>query len=209
MTNSNIVKLSVGLVGAALVTVVGGQAAEAVTINFAGGDPANGSVGFSDYTTSGLSTAGTQSVVQSANGLGVLGGGLDSPQIDGLGPDETLRLSFTNKVTLTSIGFARVFDAFLPFVGRVNDEFQLFVDGVSVFSGDIPGGNFLDTATGTLGPISFTGKQFDFTVTDNTDAYFLASVEVVPEPLTILGSLSAVGIGTALKKRQAKRNLKG
>jgi len=205
--------------GATVVTLAGGQAAVAVSINFGGSNLTTSSisdtVGGIGYTATGFSSNGNdRNVVRRSSGLGVqFSGGLSSlenPQIDGLGFDETLRLNFNQIVTLTSASFSGVGDFTLPLVGRINDEVRLIVDGVLFSSADIPGGNFLGTDQGTFTSLNITGKVFDFTVTDNNDSYFLSSIEVepVPEPFTILGSLSALGAGTLMKKQHDKRQNK-
>jgi hypothetical protein len=128
----------------------------------------------------------------------------DSLQTDGLGADETLQLSFNKQISLVSATFSRV---------GFNDDFRLLVNGNQLVSADIPGGNILDSGTGTFNFTSFarpnrTGSVLGFTVADNNDDYFLSSIEVepVPEPLTILGSLSALGMGAVLKKKQQKKS---
>ena len=198
-----------------LLRCAGGQEAEAVTINFGGSNltapSISDEVGGINYTATGFSTNGNdRNVVRRSGGLGVQSSGflgsLENPQIDGAGFDETLRLAFNQIVTLTSASFSGVGDFTFPFIGRSNDEVRLIVDGVLFGSADIPGGNLFDTDQGTFTGLSITGQVFDFTVTDGNDDYFLSSVEVepIPEPLTILGSLSALGMGALLKKRQKK-----
>ncbi len=190
---------------ATVVSLVGGQAAEAVTFNFQGGPKTEGSIFFSEQGIGVTATAnGNGQVAQRANGLGVKGGRLDSPQLDGLGKDETLELTFDQQIILTSATFSRV---------GFNDEFKLFVDGDKLVAADIPGGNLFDKGSGTFDFTYFakpdrTGSVLGFTVTDFNDDYFLSSIEVeeVPEPLTILGSLSALGMGVLLKKQQKKIN---
>ncbi|MEB3280964.1 MAG: PEP-CTERM sorting domain-containing protein [Lyngbya sp.] len=213
MTTVNFLKKALmAATGATVVSFVGGQAAEAVTFNFAGSNltapSISDTVGGISYTATGFSTNGNdRNVVRRSDGLGVqfsgFLGSLEDPQIDGLGADETLQLAFNKQIRLISATFSRV---------GFNDDFRLLVDGDELVSADIPGGNFLDFGTGTFDFTSFalpdrTGSVLGFTVADNNDDYFLRSIEVepVPEPLTILGSLSALGMGAALKKKQQKK----
>ncbi|MEL7034482.1 MAG: PEP-CTERM sorting domain-containing protein [Cyanobacteria bacterium J06592_8] len=220
MASLTFVKKVLMAASATVMTLVSGQAAQAITFDFGGLD-GDFSLSFSeegvDVTATGFTPDGIRSVVQTPNGLGVFGGvenvGLPFPvpdafQTDGLGPDETLELAFSQQISLVSATFGRV---------GFNDEFRLLVDGDELVSADIPGGNanVLSTDTGTFDFTIFeqperTGSVLGFTVTDFNDSYFLRSIEVepvaepVPEPLTILGSLSALGMGTVLKKRQKK-----
>ncbi|EAW38843.1 PEP-CTERM sorting domain-containing protein [Lyngbya sp. PCC 8106] len=201
MTTVNFLKKALmAATGATVVTLAGGQAAEAVTFNFGGFDLDN-SLSFSeggiDLTATGFATNGNRQVSRGPNGLGVFGGFGDSFQVDGLGFNETLQLEFNKQISLVSATFSRV---------GFNDDFRLLVDGNQLVSADIPG-------TGTFDFTSFaladrTGSVLGFTVADNNDDYFLRSIEVepVPEPLTILGSLSALGMGAALKKKQQKKS---
>ena len=208
MITANFVKKALmAATGATVVTFVGGQAAEAVTFNFAGLDLApslNFSQGGINVTATGAATNGSRLVSQVPVGLGVFGGLGDSLQTDGLGADETLQLAFNKQIRLISASFSRV---------GFNDDFRLLVDGDELVSADIPGGNILDLGTGTFDFTSFalpdrTGSVLGFTVAGDNDDYFLSAIEVepVPEPLTILGSLSALGMGAALKKKQQKKS---
>ncbi|MDY7020119.1 MAG: PEP-CTERM sorting domain-containing protein [Cyanobacteriota bacterium] len=215
MASLTFVKKVLMAASATVMTLVSGQAAQAITFEFGGFD-LDSSLSFSeegvDVTATGFTPNGVRFVSQTPNGLGVFGvaenvGGIivpDAFQTDGLGPDETLELAFSQQISLVSATFGRV---------GSNDEFRLLVDGDELVSADIPGGNanFLSTDTGTFDFTIFevderTGSVLGFTVTDANDSYFLSSIEVepVPEPLTILGSLSALGMGTVLKKRQKK-----
>lgn len=212
MTTANFLKKALmAATGATIVTLAGGQEAEAVVFNFGGSNltapSISDAVGGINYTATGFSTnpfnPNDRNVVRRSDGLGVqfsgFLGSLENPQIDGAGFDETLRLAFNQIVTLTSASFSGV---------GFFDEVRLIVDGVLFSSADIPGGNLFDTDQGTFTGLSITGQVFDFTVTDGNDDYFLSSVEVepIPEPLTILGSLSALGMGAALKKKQQKKS---
>ena len=128
-------------------------------------------------------------------GLGVTRGYYDSTQLDGKGLDETLRLSFRHAVRVVSATFSAV--------GR-NDDATVTIDGAQIFSGDIPsyfGGigkiNFANTATGSL---------LDFSVVGKNDDYYLKSVDVekVPEPMTILGTGLALGVGAVLERKRSR-----
>ena len=204
--------------GATVVTLAGGQAAEAVVFNLGGSNLTTSSISDTvagiSYTATGFSTnplnPNDRNVVRRSNGLGVqfsgFFGSLENPQIDGSGFNETLQLAFNKQISLISATFSRVGN---------NDDFRLLVNGNQLVSADIPGGNILDLGNGTFDFTSFaradrTGSVLGFTVAGNNDDYFLRSIEVepVPEPLTILGSLSALGAGTLMKKQHDKRQNK-
>ena len=149
-------------------------------------------------TTGLLDGGGSRNVYRSILGAGVTNQVIfdfEDNQIDGLGIDETLVLEFDRTVDLKSITFARV---------GINDEFTLTVDGDGGFSADIPGGNFLDLdiSTFVLNP-SRIGINFGIGVTDRNDDFLVKYVEVeaIPEPLTILGTLTALGFGGLFKKK--------
>lgn len=144
-------------------------------------------------------------VAQRNRGLGVKSddflGPLDSPQIDGFGPNETLLLTFSPDVSLVAATFSNV---------QRNDEFSLFVDGDLLVSEDIPNNNTFNFTS--LAPNN-EGSQFGFSVTDFNDDYFLKSVKVkaieepvsTPEPASLLGLLAvgAFGANSAVKRKKA------
>lgn len=173
------------------------------TYTFSGG-PAN------PYVFSGPAplinvTANTGNVVQGSDGLGIWQGGLDSFQVDGLGANEILSLTFNQTVRVVSATFRRV-GTDLVGLGLLNDDFRLLVDGVSVLTADIPGGNILDTGTGTFNfsPSIAQGSVLGFGTVDFSDDYFLSSVtvETIPTP-ALLPGLLAMG-AAALRKRKSE-----
>ncbi|MEL7039055.1 MAG: PEP-CTERM sorting domain-containing protein [Cyanobacteria bacterium J06592_8] len=197
--------------GAAVVSFTGGQAAQAITFDFTG--PRDTFPSISD-TVDGISLTGigfgpgrTNNVTQNRQGIGVDGG--RNNQIDGGRRNENdnfdvLQLTFDQRVTLTSAIFGQV-----NLGNDTNDGFQLLVDGTELTtenplaaSGQVP----FDFTSFDLA--ARTGKVFEFTVPNSNDGYRLASltVEPVPEPLTILGSLSALGMGAVLKKKQQNKS---
>ncbi|WP_279327059.1 PEP-CTERM sorting domain-containing protein [Crocosphaera subtropica] len=164
---------------------------------------------FFSYTKDGIGLT-TTGILDNGNGRNVyrslLGSGVtkevlfdgDDNQIDGVGPDETLVLTFNQVVNLVSVTFSRVGD---------NDDFKLFVDGNQFIAADIPGGNFLDLdISNFIFNPSPTGTKFGFTVIDKKDDYLVKYVEVnaVPEPLTILGAGTAIAFGTSFKRKLGK-----
>ncbi|MDY7020278.1 MAG: PEP-CTERM sorting domain-containing protein [Cyanobacteriota bacterium] len=195
--------------GAAVVSFAGGQAAQAVTFNLGGSNTSSSSISDTvdgiTYSATGFGPDGDRNVVRRSNGLAVTTGGGERNQIDGRNendntPDfETLKFTFDQVVTLTSASFSNV---------QNNDGFRLLVDGIDLTS--------LNSGLNQNNPFDFTGfdiadrtgKMFEFTVAQPNDDYRLASltVEPVPEPLTILGSLSALGMGAVLKKKQQNKS---
>jgi hypothetical protein len=148
-----------------------------------------------DLTATGITSNGSREIVQNFYGLGVKGGFLDSYQVDGLGLNETLLLSFHRTVSLISATFSAV---------DGNDEFRLFVDGDLLVSADIPNNNIFNFTS--FAPDN-KGSQFGFSVTDFNDDYYLKNIEVeaVPEPASILGllALGAFGASSTLKRKKA------
>ncbi|MDV3351972.1 PTPA-CTERM sorting domain-containing protein [Leptothoe sp. LEGE 181152] len=198
-------QLLTGALAAATLTVtsvIQADPAQALSFNFAGPfevNPSISSQGGIDVTASATATSGPERVVvQTSAGLGVrLPRSLDSFQIDGLGPDETLNLHFSERVNLLSATFGRV---------GFGDEFRLLVDGTRFIDANIPGGNRSDTDFGffSFSP-SPTGSLFGFTVTDKKDDYYLKAVHVtpVPAPAAVLPGLFGMGMAAFRKKRQA------
>lgn len=154
-----------------------------------------------DVTATAAAPGPSRVVVQSGVGLGVrLPSSGDNFQIDGLGPDETLNLEFSEQVNLVSATFSRV---------GFFDEFRLLVDGTQFVQANILGGNLSDTDIGIFNfSPSPTGSLFGFTVTDWNDDYFLRAVEVtpVPTPAAVLPGLFGMGMAAFRKKNQHQEN---
>lgn len=193
--------LVVGLTGMTQI-----QAKAATTIFFGGFLDRDDSFTYTDaedtvsVTVTGSAGNNSRDVVRGPLGIGVWNGSLlDDPEVDGVGPDETLILEVDPAVSLIAATFARV--------GR-GDEVKIILDGDDFFSGNIPGGNRRDTDIGTVrisnAPFA---TQIEFTVTDRNDDYLLKKikVDVVPEPLTILGAGTALGFGGFFKKKLASK----
>lgn len=150
-----------------------------------------------------LANGGNRNVYRSTLGLGVTINALplENNQIDGVGVNEILNLTFNQSVNLISATFAKV---------GTNDSFKLLVDGNQFIAADIPGGsnNILDwdISNFRFNPAP-TGIVFGFTVNDNNDDYFLKYVEVeaVPEPITMGGLALGAGFGAFLKTRYSKK----
>lgn len=201
-------QLLTGVLAAGTLTVTAVlQAAPAQALVFDFGDSFDIEPSFSfsqgsiDVTATGAVASGSpRFVAQTGFGLGVRSQRRDSNQIDGLGPDETLNLEFSEQVSLVSATFSRV--GFL-------DEFRLLVDGTQFIAADIPNSDplaslfDLDVGIFNFSP-SPTGSLFGFTVTDRNDDYFLRAVEVtpVPTPAAVLPGLFGMGFAALRKKRQ-------
>jgi len=81
-----------------------------------------------------------------------------------------------------------------------NDSVRILVDGIPIFTGDIPGGNIFDTATGTVDLTALpesvrTGTVFRVETTDGNDGFFVSGLNVtaIPEPV----SLAVFGLALA------------
>lgn len=215
MNLKHIVGIS-ALATAATITTVGSLPAEAATVfNFTNSPAiAQSSITFGpisgiSVTATGASNAAPADVFSGSDGLGVVAPGTilgislpDRPQVDGLVNTETLKLAFNQTVRLLSATFARVTAG----GSLTNDDFKLTVNGVPAFSGDIPGGSnfFTDNGTGTATFGSLIGSNFDFSVLNFSDDYFVKSltVEAVPTPALLPG---VIGFGlAALRKRKAQ-----
>ncbi|WP_017324461.1 PEP-CTERM sorting domain-containing protein [Synechococcus sp. PCC 7336] len=140
------------------------------------------------------------------NGLGIDNGdapnsGVGDSVIDGPDSDnagEFLVLDFEQAVRLTSATF---FTGSNPLgTGAQNDNFTLFVDGVlSVDQFLLAPAN---TPTVTFG---LSGQQFIFTATGANDNFQLSELVVVPipEPITLLGTAIAGGLGWAYRRKHS------
>ncbi|MEL7034483.1 MAG: PEP-CTERM sorting domain-containing protein [Cyanobacteria bacterium J06592_8] len=110
-------------------------------------------------------------------------------------------------------------DNFLDFgtltIDGVTDQLTFDLDAITVdrFRTPLPGGSESVVLASLLtGEFEFNGQTVDAvggltaSLTGQSDTYqfTLQVAEPVPEPLTILGSLSALGMGAFLKKQQKK-----
>lgn len=192
------------------VTTAPAQAAT-FTYSFSGGPTLPAPYTFSGSAPLTSVTANSGTVVRGADGLGIYQGLsdiLDSTQVDGLGVNEILNLTFNQTVKIVSATFRRVGNgsgiSSVLFGG--NDDFRLLVNGVQVLTADIPGGNSSDTDTGTYTFSSSiaTGSILGFGAINGSDDYFLSNitVETIPTP-ALLPGLLALGAGV-LRKRKSE-----
>lgn len=204
---------------AAIAIGLSAGSAQAITFSFPSGGLVGNAPGVSsiNFSQGGIGLTATavdennasRNVIQNNQGLGVYTSGADSVQVDANGLDETLRLTFDQTVKIISATFSRVGSA-APIVGG-NDFYTLFSDaGAIATSQDIPGGNVLDTDTGTVNFAAFlntTGTVFSFTVPGgsglNTSDYQLNSVDVeaIPTP-ALLPGLLGFGFSLVRKRKQ-------
>ena len=156
-------------------------------------------------------------------GLGVRSGKSDNTkQLDASGPNEFLRFTFSQKVTLLSTIFESA---------RKGDEFDLGIDGVDLAINktfgtdrlrDFPGAGFAgrtDRKVDFSGGVDFNGDRtnalfpakglvFDFYTDDRRDSYKIREITVaqdIPEPTSLLGLLavSAIVGNSAFKRKKA------
>ena len=203
--------LGIAFMAAPAAIVVGlADPAEAATLapsikfNFASGVTRTSYGSSFNYSKDGLNvtaSSGQGLVTKTSWGLGVRSRLIDSNQLDGFGPDETLNLAFNKAVQLVSAKFT--------FVDR-NDDVAVRVDGTEIFNGSL----FRNQK------VTFTdngGQLFSFGATDWNDNYYLKKVEVfkyadgtdVPEPLTIFGTIAALGASVALKRKHTHSSEEG
>ncbi|MGI9288873.1 MAG: PEP-CTERM sorting domain-containing protein [Pseudomonadales bacterium] len=187
------------IIGAILTLAATSASALPITFDFSGSG--HRLLGYSQtFSQSGLGVKATAlgggRLSQTHSGLGVGGTHfLDSKQLDGFGPDESVLFRFSRSVRL--LGFT------LTRVGYFDDA-TLTVDDVPQLSGNIPGGNIWDSDTASI-KAGLNGTDFQFGVTDWNDDYFIKSLTVhateVPEPGTIaLFAVGLVGLGIARKR---------
>lgn len=156
-----------------------------INFDFSGDRQVAGSIAFEDdisvTTTAQSYWFGTwydSLVTQSESGLGVKSGLLDSGQIDGLGADERLILTFSEDVIINKAWFT---------MAGWNDEFRLSVDGSLLIEADIPGNGQFDF-TGLYSE-DRAGNIFTFSVTDWNDDYKVMGIEIESEPVPIPGAV--------------------
>lgn len=106
--------------------------------------------------------------------------------------EEAVELVFPSTKTITNVTFGAL---------GVNRDFEVSVDGAAPTTFSIPGDNATETVAFNL-----TGSSFLFSPLDNNDLFRIRSVDVVPEPLTILGTGLAIASMPVLKKTHKKTN---
>lgn len=187
------------VVAAAALTFVP-STASAIVVDFTATGPDQTVIDFGDFTVSASSTGfvnfGPTVVNQTANGLGVDAGFIDSQgsQVDGTGGTETLTFVFDSPVTLTTIDFS----AFNAIGGFFNapDTYNLSFDGGAATNlNDDPW-----IGSQTLNSFALTATGFaDWTVSSiSYDA-----ISVVPLPaggLLFLSGLAGLGLARRLKR---------
>lgn len=144
-----------------------------------------------------------RNVFQNKKGLGVtidVKGDSDINEVDGNGVAETLILTFSERVKLSSAVFSRV---------QRNDQFQLFVDDNLVLNGTQ--NNFDISGRGHGRRVDFSsmivGRKFGFFAQQANDDFLLSSVDVtsVPVPGAVLPGL--VGLGTAVVRKKRTKEV--
>jgi hypothetical protein len=151
-----------------------------------------------DFTVTAAAFSGGSAsyLSRSVFGLGVSSWLLDNPQIDGIGRNDTLVLTFPADVILKSASFTLM---------GLNDDFRLLNgSGVSLLTADIPDDGYFDFTT-ILPESARTGSVFGFTVAGWNDDYMLAGIEVtqipVPPAIVLLcsGLMGLIGIRRRFK----------
>lgn len=188
-------------------------ATQDITFDFRGYGGLAHSFSFED-SASGLSVEATagpngSKVNQGIWGLGVRNSRRDSQgsQIDSFGTNESLFLTFSHDVSINSIFFGEV---------DRNDDATVTLDGERIF-GNARIDHVIDGADGLN--TSFAGNVLAFHVGDrqvcdyhrcfvvqDRDDFTVKGVNVtkaVPEPLTVIGSIVALGLGSRLRRKSA------
>lgn len=187
----------------ALGVIAQADPAEAITFDFDGSTGTSFTEGGLGVVATADATLGTPVVTNSSDGLGIRSSRFDTTpfQIDSIGPDESLNLTFDKLVKPLFATLKRV---------SVADDASVTLQSVTldlteIFSGDIPGGGFFNGFEGTIAFNNSTtpfGQVLTFGTNDGFDSYTLSSleVEVIPTPALLPGLL---GMGAAaLRKRK-------
>lgn len=208
MTRTKRLTISLAVVLCVWISATGSEAFGATVINLTGSLDVGTSF---DFTADGLTVTATgedengnaRYVVRSLWGLGVYRGGLESPLIDGVGPDETLWLAFDQLVSLEKACFT--------FVDYRGDEARLVDhDGNTIIdvmlSPGVLGTRQIDFSSIIADPNALVGTVFGFRPTDCDDDFKLKRLEVtiVPLPeaaLSGLGLLAGLGVVYRLRRQ--------
>ncbi len=187
------------LIAVLVVGVVGSAAAAPIQYDFS--NSGSGNAPSIDFTVDGLTvtvTATYNGFSNSANvsrdphGLGVRNGHLDSADIDGRWRDDYLTLSFDRAVSLLGFNFAH---------DTPNDEFDLYVGGVSVAHNLETTGGWESFSLGT-----YVSNTFTIRASEWNDNFVLSGmrVQAVPEPaLVFLMGFGLLGMGMMARRRRA------
>ena len=205
---------TIGLAGAAEAASLG--ATQDITFDFRGYGGFAPSFSFED-SASGLSVSATagpsrSKVSQNIWGLGVRnfqhGGDSQPTQVDSFGTNESFFLTFSHDVSVSEIYFGEV---------DGNDDATIKLDGTTIFGNaniahSIDAGDGLNTTlVGNVlefrvGDRRVCSYSRCFTVEDRDD-FTIKGVRVtkaVPEPLTVIGSIVALGLGGTLRRKFAR-----
>ncbi len=199
------IAIVLGCAVAALSLASASQAATVIDFtDFAGSPPVGDTITF-DSGTKTLeldafdSWGSSRDVLYTNHGLGAKGGFFDSGQIDGLGQNETLRMTFSEQITF--LGFQ------LSWVG-LNDDARVIID--------YDFGSPIDYDLYGLGPapklaLNEVGTTFDFTVVHNNDDYFIKAIKIadapggtpigLPAPAAVLAGGSLLGLVVGRRRR--------
>jgi len=187
------------LIAVLVVGVVGSATAAPIQYDFS--DSGSGNAPSIDFTVGGLTVTVTASyngfsnsanVSRDPHGLGVKNGFLDSSYIDGFWRDDYLTLSFDRTVSLLGFNFDH---------DTLNDEFDLYVDGISVAHNLETTGGWESFSLGTYVSDSFTIRASEW-----NDNFVLSGmrVQAVPEPaLVFLMGFGLLGMGMMARRRRA------
>ncbi|MCF6218347.1 MAG: PEP-CTERM sorting domain-containing protein [Gammaproteobacteria bacterium] len=185
------------LIAVLVVGMVGSVNAAPIQYNFQ--NSGSGSSPSMDFTVDGLTVTITATyngfsnsadVSRDVHGLGVRNGHLDSSDIDGRWRDDYLTLSFDRAVSLIGFNFAH---------DTLNDEFDLYVDGISVAHNLETTGGWETFSLGTYVSDSFTIRASEW-----NDNFVLSGmrVQAVPEPaLVFLMGFGLLGMGVMARRR--------
>ncbi len=190
-------------------SIPAGAATVGTTFDFSGGFGSATSFDFSKPDLGLTVSSNIGEVSKRILGLGVIS------QVSRLNNDasfeiekgEELILDFGKEISLETATFT--------FVDR-RDDASLEIDGSQFIQGNIrANGSGLFSPTVSFKNLfgnGLSGSSFAFGAVDRNDGYLLKKVTVrhladgteIPEPLTILGTLAAVGAGAAIKRKHSQ-----